>query len=290
MKSRLDEGTVKKIYTTLLERFGEPIGKTIPDREAIADERGGKPHKGEEPGNRGFGSAKLYEGMSTCDQCGGAMGMDEVVCNQCGMMSGMGGGMDEAEGAEPPAPPPEPEKKTHRACPSCRGRGKVDTSKGTRMVCPHCKGRCIIKVTEGLEGGRHYGHAASCTCPDCSRTYEETHPPVDAPEPGMDEATVTLKEPGGSNSGQTGTTMTSSTAAPPQECEKCGGNRVGMVPGDMAKCKDCGHVWMPLDEMDEADLDEKAPPGRERQVKALKKDPDIDNPFAVAWASYNKKH
>ena len=33
-------------------------------------------------------------------------------------------------------------------------------------------------------------------------------------------------------------------------------------------------------------VNEKAPPGREDQVKALKG--KVDNPFAVAWASYNK--
>jgi hypothetical protein len=33
-----------------------------------------------------------------------------------------------------------------------------------------------------------------------------------------------------------------------------------------------------------------APPGREDQVKELKKDPGIDNPFAVAWSSYDKSH
>jgi hypothetical protein len=32
-----------------------------------------------------------------------------------------------------------------------------------------------------------------------------------------------------------------------------------------------------------------APPGREDQVKALKKE-DVDNPYAVAWDSYNKSH
>jgi len=32
---------------------------------------------------------------------------------------------------------------------------------------------------------------------------------------------------------------------------------------------------------------EKAPPGREKQVKALKG--KVDNPYAVAWASYNKR-
>ena len=34
-------------------------------------------------------------------------------------------------------------------------------------------------------------------------------------------------------------------------------------------------------------LQEEAPPGREVQVKALKG--KVDNPYAVAWASYNKK-
>ncbi len=36
-------------------------------------------------------------------------------------------------------------------------------------------------------------------------------------------------------------------------------------------------------------LNEKTPPGREKQVRALKKDKNIDNPWAVAWASVNKK-
>lgn len=36
-------------------------------------------------------------------------------------------------------------------------------------------------------------------------------------------------------------------------------------------------------------LEKATPPGREEQVKELKKEPGIDNPWAVAWASYNKK-
>ena len=36
----------------------------------------------------------------------------------------------------------------------------------------------------------------------------------------------------------------------------------------------------------EGKITEKAPPGREDQVKALKG--KVDNPYAVAWASYNK--
>ena len=37
-------------------------------------------------------------------------------------------------------------------------------------------------------------------------------------------------------------------------------------------------------------MSEVAPPGREDQVKALKKVPGIDNPYAVSWASYRKSH
>lgn len=35
---------------------------------------------------------------------------------------------------------------------------------------------------------------------------------------------------------------------------------------------------------------EVAPPGREDQVRDLKKKKNVDNPFAVSWASYNKSH
>jgi hypothetical protein len=63
-------------------------------------------------------------------------------------------------------------------------------------------------------------------------------------------------------------------------------------------CQNCGHMADDIDEADtcsqcgmmRTDLDEKAPPGREKQVKALKKNKNIDNPWAVAWASYNKSH
>ena len=40
----------------------------------------------------------------------------------------------------------------------------------------------------------------------------------------------------------------------------------------------------------ERPVNEEAPPGREDQVKALKKVPGIDNPYAVSWASYRKSH
>lgn len=36
-------------------------------------------------------------------------------------------------------------------------------------------------------------------------------------------------------------------------------------------------------------MQEVAPPGKEDVVKALKKEPDIDNPWAVAWSMHNKE-
>lgn len=58
----------------------------------------------------------------------------------------------------------------------------------------------------------------------------------------------------------------------------------GRHPGHATSCTcpDCSRQ--------EQEIDEKAPPGREKQVKALKKNKDVDNAWAVAWASYNKSH
>ena len=66
--------------------------------------------------------------------------------------------------------------------------------------------------------------------------------------------------------------------AGPLTCDKCG----FMAEDDGLTCQNCGA--MP------SSMDETAPPGREKQVKALKRKKDVDNPFAVAWASYNKSH
>lgn len=41
---------------------------------------------------------------------------------------------------------------------------------------------------------------------------------------------------------------------------------------------------------DERDIEEVAPPGKEKMVKALKKKGDVDNPWAVAWSKHNKEH
>jgi len=62
----------------------------------------------------------------------------------------------------------------------------------------------------------------------------------------------------------------------------------GWVQSKITKASDyIGAVYHHLDhEMNHEHMGEKAPPGREEQVKALKG--KVDNPYAVAWASYNK--
>lgn len=69
-------------------------------------------------------------------------------------------------------------------------------------------------------------------------------------------------------------------------CSQCG---EAFGPGDhgYSHCKDHEGIE-PINEDDE--LTQKAPPGGEKMVKALKKQKGIDNPWAVAWSQYNKKH
>jgi hypothetical protein len=78
----------------------------------------------------------------------------------------------------------------------------------------------------------------------------------------------------------------------PEMCS-CQVSVLGMYEG-VEPCDECG--MMPLEgqgcgctHLDEYGMEEVAPPGKEKMVKALKKDPDIDNPWAVAWASHSKE-
>jgi hypothetical protein len=70
----------------------------------------------------------------------------------------------------------------------------------------------------------------------------------------------------------------------------CGCNRMheGTEP-----CSECGMYEVEgscgCTHMDEGDdLEEVTPPGHEKMVRGLKKNPDIDNPWAVAWAHQKK--
>lgn len=65
-------------------------------------------------------------------------------------------------------------------------------------------------------------------------------------------------------------------------CGKCDG--LLEIAGDV--CTQCGNMDEQLSEDDA--IDQVSPPGREKQVKALKKKKGIKNPWAVAWASKNR--
>ena len=59
-------------------------------------------------------------------------------------------------------------------------------------------------------------------------------------------------------------------------------------------CSECGMLEVEGEgcgctHMAEYGMEEVAPPGKEKMVKALKKEPDVENPYAVAWAAHNKQ-
>ena len=164
----------------LLEVFGEPIGKTdaADDLEGVRDERGKRGHV-KPPSNRNWGAKFEGASMSTCDQCGGMMGLDEDTCTSCGSMK---------LGLE--------EDQLHQASKKKAKKSKPKAGDFTRR-------------DRDLD----------------ARNYA----------------------------------------------------KYGSPSGWGKKEKDDG-------------LDEVTPPGREKQVKALKKDKKVKNPWAVAWSSYNKAH
>jgi hypothetical protein len=81
-------------------------------------------------------------------------------------------------------------------------------------------------------------------------------------------------------------------------CEKCGMMpqnvestcECGLMEGS-STCSQCGMSEATCEcGMNENDMEEVAPPGHEKMVKGLKKADAVENPWAVAWAHYNKKH
>lgn len=74
-------------------------------------------------------------------------------------------------------------------------------------------------------------------------------------------------------------------AAPTSHKKKDMGNR-----GFGSKLAEVDECDMMPTEIDESELDEVTPPGKEKMVKALKKQPGVKNPWAVAWSTYDKQH
>jgi hypothetical protein len=70
----------------------------------------------------------------------------------------------------------------------------------------------------------------------------------------------------------------------PEVCPECG---MMSIDGN-CECNDNIISSNGFMKLDEDEIDEVAPPGDEKLVKALKKNPDIDNPWAVAWSIHNK--
>jgi hypothetical protein len=271
MKPRLSEAAVAKIMEHLLERFGEPIGDAQGDHQAPPSKGGKK----KDMGNRGWG-AKFEAAMpAACDQCGGMMGLDQC-CTNCGMMP---------TAMEPPAGPPKA-----AGAPAAPAGTAVVVVKSTAGATAGGGGKIAqglkVKDMEGIPAsgsGRGTQGAAASSAPQPNAPPSKpmggpTPMPAEMDEDEMDEEAAPPAPTSGSTtsapSPSSGGGSTSST--PPSMDEE-------LDEDDLGNEDEC----VGMDE--EMDLDEKAPPGREKQVRALKKKKGI-NPFAVAWASYNKSH
>jgi ribosomal protein L37E len=317
MKRLLNEVAVKKIYATLLEKFGEPIGKAADRGQGVADERGGHSHKGPSMGNRGFGAAldeEEKEGMRTCpsckgtgrtdsvrqhrtlkmkcptckghglipkgpkvnedlmpgevneptcDQCGAMMPMESTSCNQCGMMA-------------------EHLVETYRTVRSGDPENDHGMSYEDWLSRAEAHAKKLFMTMPRSEMVAWYN--------DAKAAWEANVSPHDyaADSGSMDEAVEKMMD----------CPRCGHTLYPDRnpKCSQCGytvkkkqheSEGGGRHPGHASSCT-CPDCSRPKEMPTE--LDEKAPPGREKQVKALKKQKGVKNPFATAWASYNKSH
>ncbi len=296
---------VEKIYKTIVERFGEPIGDAKDAGEGVADERGGHSHKGEDMGNRGWGA-------DMCESCQSMLFLNETTCQACGMMSGK---MDEDEGLSGNSDQTGDltGKDIHidasgRASvkSSSPGAGKSSSSssqKNKTNMGPTVDWNGMLEadideVNLGISsrwGGTSTGHGLD---DDDVKEPEEIGAKLDPrdsidvkkndskPMPlDMDEEDGMLDklEKGArkvagktfDNYGKVAGAMSKVPGMPSVA--------KGALAGASKFNKELGKIVKGDDEVDEV-----APPGGEKVVKALKKQKGVDNPFAVAWAMKNK--
>ncbi len=296
---------VEQIYNTILERFGEPIGDAKDAGEGVADERGGRSHKGQDMGNRGWGA-------DVCEGCQSMLFLNEATCQACGMMSDK---MDEDEGLS----------------------GNSDQTGDLTGKDIHIDARGKATVKSSSPGGAKSSSSSSST----QKSKSNMGPTVDWSgmlEADIDEVNLGISSRWG---GTTGHAFDDEEVKEPEEVgakldtrdsldvkkndskpmslsmdeeniiDKVGkgvrnaagktfdnygkvATAMSKVPGmpDVAKGalagagkfnKELGKIAKGDDEVDEV-----APPGGEKVVKALKKQKGVKNPFAVAWAMKNK--
>jgi len=317
MKPQLTEAHVAEIMEHLLERFGEPIGDAQGDRQGIPSKGGRK----EKMGNRGFGAKLEHVGLpGACGGCGGMMGIEGDTCTNCGEMpnalepspsppktagnsvaivvkgstpeGGSRGGkfaqglkvkdMDgipstgSGRGTQAPASPPKPMPKAPAPGPA------EPTPMPATLDQADLAGADELdeESTEDKQERLHY---------DIDRDGEVGESPehrekvLGHEDDELDEDAM----PSGSSSPPPPPSSSSPAPAPkpPSPPPSSGGSSPPPPSGGSSSSPP------PAEEMQEdMDLDEVTPPGREKQVKALKKKGDVKNPWAVAWSSYNKSH
>lgn len=289
---------IAQIYETILERFGEPIGDAVDAGEGVADERGGHPHKGPDMGNRGWGA-------DMCETCDAMMMLGESTCQSCGMMAKE---MDEDDAAmavgddgtgdlvgkeisigggkasvKPSAPKSSSSTEKQKTGPTVDWSGMDEADE-------------MDQVNLGISsrwGGVGSGHDFD----DDVKEPEEVGAKLDprdsvdvkkndsSPMPlNIDEEDSFVDKAGKAargvvsktfdNYGKVATAMSKVPGIP--------GVAKGALAGAGKFNKELGKIAKG------DDVDEVAPPGGEKVVKALKKQKGVKNPWAVAWSLKNK--
>ena len=131
--------------------------------------------------------------------------------------------------------------------------GVRDMKKEDAVVCPVC-GEMPIGGSCGCDD--------SDVCPMCGQMPPQVAAPCSCGGGGLNEAKDT--------------------------CDECGMNQDVCECG-MNEAKTCSECGM-SEAVCECGMNEVAPPGHEKMVKGLKKAGNVENPWAVAWAHYGKKH
>lgn len=293
---------VEHIYNTLLERFGLPIPPKQEQSVGAKDEGpDGKKTWKDEPLDREWSDPNVVTEAACCDQCG-MMPEQMNAAHSCPM--------DENEAKVPTNP--RQIINLIAAVQEAR-RSLVQVSKYTSFSNwykgDHGKARSsLLKALRSLVVAlKNSTDATSITLLQATKEYmdgvsmkntpggHELSQAMDSFRTSVSEQSPPISDVNGKSVDEGAKTYNPEKRTFKGKSYKKGGARWSDAKrkayDDQVRRAEKQHAdsWKVKSPKNEVGLDEKAPPGREKQVKALKKEPGVDNPYAVAWASYDKK-